>query len=90
MRHGWAAPTHAHAELSAVTGQLFPSWLRMLNAARDRVSAYHQAHLDPTAIWEWGVIERVASGLHCEQIDFQPLGRQTLAAADAVAGLDMP
>jgi streptomycin 6-kinase len=46
--------------------------------------------LDPAAIWEWGVIERVASGLHCEEIDFQPLGRQTLAAADAVAGLDMP
>jgi streptomycin 6-kinase len=45
--------------------------------------------LDGTAIWEWGVIERVASGLHCEEIDFQPLGRQTLAAADAVAGLDM-
>jgi streptomycin 6-kinase len=46
--------------------------------------------LDAAAIWEWGVIERVASGLHCEQIGFQPLGRQTLAAADAVAGLDMP
>jgi streptomycin 6-kinase len=45
--------------------------------------------LDPTAIWEWGVVERVASGLHCEEIDLQPLGRQTLAAADAVAGLDM-
>jgi streptomycin 6-kinase len=45
--------------------------------------------LDPTAIWEWGVIERVASGLHCEEIDFQPLGRQTLAAVDAVVGLDM-
>jgi streptomycin 6-kinase len=45
--------------------------------------------LDPTAIWEWGVIERVASGLHCEEIDVQPLGRQTLAAVDAVAGLDM-
>jgi streptomycin 6-kinase len=45
--------------------------------------------LDATAIWEWGVIERVASGLHCEEIDFQPLGRQTLTAVDAVAGLDM-
>lgn len=45
--------------------------------------------LDTTAIWEWGVVERVTSGLHCEEIDFQPLGRQTLAAADAVAGLDM-
>lgn len=42
--------------------------------------------LDATAIWEWGVIERVASGLHCTEIDLQPLGRQTLAAADAVCG----
>jgi streptomycin 6-kinase len=45
--------------------------------------------LDPAAIWEWGVIERVASGLHCEEIGLQPLGRQTLAAVDAVAGLNM-
>jgi streptomycin 6-kinase len=45
--------------------------------------------LDAVAIWEWGVVERVASGLHCEQIDLQPLGRETLAAAEAVAGLDL-
>lgn len=45
--------------------------------------------LDVTAIWEWGVVERVASGLHCTRIDLQPLGRQTLAAADAVSGLDL-
>ncbi|HEX2857707.1 MAG TPA: aminoglycoside phosphotransferase family protein [Propionibacteriaceae bacterium] len=45
--------------------------------------------LDPTAIWEWGVLERVVSGLHCTRIGLQPLGRQTLAAADAVAGHDM-
>jgi streptomycin 6-kinase len=46
-----------------------------------------RAGLDATAIWEWGVIERVASGLHCTRIDVQPLGRQTLAAADAVASM---
>jgi streptomycin 6-kinase len=45
--------------------------------------------LDARAIWEWGVFERVTSGLHCEEIGFQPLGRETLAAADAVAGLDV-
>ncbi len=45
--------------------------------------------LDATAIWEWGVIERVSTGLHCEEIDLQPLGRETLAAADAVANVDM-
>lgn len=45
--------------------------------------------LDARAIWDWGVIERVASGLHCTEINLQPLGRQTLAAADAVAGHEM-
>jgi len=45
--------------------------------------------LDAVAIWEWGVIERVSTGLHCERIGLQPLGRETCAAADAVAGLDM-
>ena len=42
--------------------------------------------LDAAAIWEWGVVERVVSGMHCTEIGQQPLGRQTLAAADAVAG----
>jgi streptomycin 6-kinase len=43
--------------------------------------------LDPVATWEWGVIERVSSGLLCTQIHLQPLGRDTLRAAEAVAGL---
>jgi len=38
---------------------------------------------DAMSIWEWGVIHRMQSGLHCEEIDFQPLGRQTLAAVEA-------
>ena len=41
--------------------------------------------LDATAIWEWGVVERVATGLVCEQIGLQPIGRQMLAAADQIA-----
>lgn len=41
--------------------------------------------LDPTAIWEWGVVERVATGLLCTRIDLQPVGRQMLQVADAVA-----
>jgi len=45
-----------------------------------------RAGLDAAAIWEWGVVERVVSGLHSTEIGLQPLGRQTLAAADAVAG----
>jgi streptomycin 6-kinase len=45
--------------------------------------------LDATAIWEWGVVERVTSGLHCTRIALQPLGRQSLAAADATANYEL-
>jgi streptomycin 6-kinase len=41
--------------------------------------------LDATAIWEWGVIERVSTGLLLTQIDLQPVARQMLAAADYAA-----
>jgi streptomycin 6-kinase len=41
--------------------------------------------LDATAIWEWGVVERVSTGLLCTAIDLQPVGRQMLAVADHVA-----
>ena len=40
---------------------------------------------DATAIWEWGVIERVSTGLLCTRIDLQPVGRQMLAVADREA-----
>ncbi len=43
--------------------------------------------LDPVAIWEWGIVERLSSGLLCTRIHLQPLGRHTLRAAAAVAGL---
>ena len=41
-------------------------------------------HLDATAIWEWGVVERVSTGLVATRIDLQPVGRQLLALADAI------
>jgi streptomycin 6-kinase len=41
--------------------------------------------LDATAIWEWGVVERVSTGLLCTKIGVQPVGRQMLAVADRVA-----
>lgn len=41
--------------------------------------------LDLAAIWEWGVAERLSTGLLCTRIHLQPLGRDTLAAAEAVA-----
>jgi streptomycin 6-kinase len=41
--------------------------------------------LAETAIWEWGVIERVSTGLLGTRIGLQPVARQMLAAADRVA-----
>ncbi|WP_345603222.1 aminoglycoside phosphotransferase family protein [Pseudonocardia adelaidensis] len=41
---------------------------------------------DPVAIWEWGVVERVSTGLLAVSIGLQPVGSQMLAAADAIAG----
>jgi streptomycin 6-kinase len=41
--------------------------------------------LDATAIWEWGVVERVSTGLLCTRIDLQPVGSEMLRVADLVA-----
>ena len=41
--------------------------------------------LDEVAIWEWGVAERVSTGLLLTEIGVQPVGRDMLAAADLVA-----
>ena len=41
--------------------------------------------LDETAIWEWGAVERVSTGLLCTEIDLQPVGSQMLAVADRLA-----
>ncbi len=43
--------------------------------------------LDATTIWEWGVAERVSTGLLCTRIGMQPVGREMLATADYVAQL---
>jgi streptomycin 6-kinase len=40
---------------------------------------------DATAIWEWGVVERVATGLLSLSIGMTELGRQLLTAADHIA-----
>jgi streptomycin 6-kinase len=41
--------------------------------------------LDAAAIWEWGVVERVSTGLVCTQIGLQPVGADMLRAADVIA-----
>ncbi len=40
---------------------------------------------DAEAVWEWGLIERVSTGLLATQIELQPIGREMLEAADLVA-----
>ena len=42
----------------------------------------HRTGLDASAIWEWGVIERVSTGLLCTKIGLEPVGRDMLSAAD--------
>jgi len=41
--------------------------------------------LDATAIWEWGVAERVSTGLLGTRVGLQPVAGQMLAAADRIA-----
>jgi streptomycin 6-kinase len=43
--------------------------------------------LDATAIWEWGMVERVSTGLLGTQVGLQPVARQMLLAADHLADL---
>ncbi|GAA2397208.1 aminoglycoside phosphotransferase family protein [Dactylosporangium salmoneum] len=42
---------------------------------------------DETAIWEWGVAERVSTGLLLHEVGLQPVAREMLAAADRIASL---
>jgi len=41
--------------------------------------------VDETAIWEWGVVERVSTGLLATRVGLQPVGREMLAAAERAA-----
>jgi streptomycin 6-kinase len=51
-----------------------------LRARAERLSA--RTGVDVTAIWEWGTIHRVMSGLYSRRIGFQPFGDLLLAEAD--------
>lgn len=42
--------------------------------------------LDASAIWEWGVVERVSTGLLGTKVGLQPVAREMLAAAERVTG----
>lgn len=44
-----------------------------------------RTNLDAAAIWEWGVVERVSTGLLCTKIGLQPVGLDMLAVAERVS-----
>ncbi len=44
---------------------------------------------DAVAIWEWGLAERVSTGLLLTEIGVEPVATQMLAAADIVADLSI-
>jgi streptomycin 6-kinase len=46
-----------------------------------------RCNLNVTAIWEWGVVERVSTGLLCTQVDFQPVAMDMLTTAEHLAVL---
>jgi len=44
--------------------------------------------LDMTAIWEWGVVERISTGLLAVSVGLRPIGDQMLHAAGIIAALE--
>jgi streptomycin 6-kinase len=44
--------------------------------------------LDADAIWEWGIVERVSTGLLGTRVGLQPIADQMLAVADQLSQLD--
>jgi streptomycin 6-kinase len=55
-----------------------------LRARAERLA--NRTGVDATAIWEWGTIHRVISGLYSRSIGFQPFGDLLLAEADRLTG----
>jgi streptomycin 6-kinase len=46
--------------------------------------------LSATAIWEWGAVERVSTGLLCHAMEIQPAASEFLEAAETVAAIPAP
>lgn len=46
--------------------------------------------VDATAIWEWGAIERVSTGLLCVAIELEPIGTDMLRGAERAAMAPWP
>jgi streptomycin 6-kinase len=52
-------------------------------------SLARRCNLNARAVWEWGVVERVSTGLLATMVELQPAGRTMLSAAEHVAVLDV-
>ena len=60
-----------------------------LRAARERCALLSRlTGVDPRAIWEWGSIERVSTGLFVLRVGSEQVGRDMLAVAEALISLD--
>ena len=46
--------------------------------------------VDPEAIWQWGFLERMSTGLYLLQLGWEQLGRDMLTVADTWAQIDGP
>lgn len=44
-----------------------------------------RTRLDVTAVWEWGVVERMSTGLLCFELGLEPAARPMLAVAERLA-----
>jgi streptomycin 6-kinase len=73
-------------------GVVLRDWCPQLLAAEDpSAQARHYCHLlaagsglKETAIWEWGYLERVSSGLHCLDLGLDDLARAFLTTAESL------
>ncbi|TDC76155.1 aminoglycoside phosphotransferase family protein [Actinomadura sp. 7K507] len=75
-------------------GVVLRGWCAELLAARDPAALARRycallasgSGLEETAIWEWGYLERVSSGLYCLDLGLDDLARPFLATAEMLAG----
>ena len=74
-------------------GVVLRDWCTQLLATGDMEAAAALAHrycallsahtgVEETAIWEWGFLERVSSGLYCLELDIEEWGRPFLQTAE--------
>lgn len=55
----------------------------LVGDARDRARLLaKRCDLDPEAIWEWGAVERVSTGLLCVQVGMEQVGLEMLSVAN--------